>query len=84
MMSRPVNWSYETWPIAMLAVAVRHEIDDGKIAELVASLRRGKVLPPIFVLVDNGVVTILDGHHRVAAWVVAEVSFIPVLVGRPR
>lgn len=82
--SRPVNWSLEQWPIRQVAMAIRHEIDDDKVAELVASVKAGGELPPIFVLVDNGKTTILDGHHRGAAWVVLGMLQVPVLVGRPK
>lgn len=84
MTSRPVDWALEYWPIRAVAAAVRHEIDDGKIASLVGSVRAGGELPPIFVLLDSGVVKILDGHHRVAAWVALGFEYVPVLVGRPR
>lgn len=83
-MGRPVAFSLERWPIAALAQAVRHELDDVKIAGLVTSLRAGKHLPPIFVLVDGGVATILDGHHRVAAWITAGYPDAPVIAGRPQ
>ena len=82
--SRPVDWSLEQWPIQAVATAIRHEIDDEKIAALVASVRNGGELPPIFVLVDGGRTIILDGHHRGAAWVMLGYKTVPVLVGRPK
>lgn len=82
--SRPIAWALETWPVAELARAVRHNLDDGKIRALVESLRDGNELPPIFVLVDGDRVTILDGHHRAAAWIVSKIRTVPVIVGRPR
>lgn len=82
--ARPVAWTLESWPIADIARAIRHSLDDDKIQGLVDSLREGNELPPIFVLVDNGRATILDGHHRVAAWIIAKFPSVPVIVGRPR
>lgn len=81
---QPVEWSYETWPVSALVQAIRHPIDDAKVAELAASLESGKVLPPIFILIDGSNVIILDGHHRTAAWAVAGIDYVKVLVGRPK
>lgn len=81
--SRPLSWTLETWPINVLLQAIRHDVDDDKVVKLVASLRAGKTLPAIFVLVEGPRVTILDGHHRVAAWAVAGFETAQVIVGRP-
>lgn len=82
--ARPVTWTYETWPVGELVRAVRHNLSDGKIDALVDSLREGNELPAAFVLVDGTRVTIIDGHHRIAAWAKSGVSSAPVIVGRPR
>jgi ParB-like chromosome segregation protein Spo0J len=80
--SRPVVWSIETWPIDVLADTIRHDLSDEKVLELVAALKRGFDMPPIFVLMADGAVKILDGHHRVVAWKQAGFQAVPVLVGR--
>ena len=82
--SRPLNWSLETWPVAQLVTLIRHSLDSGKVDDLVDSLRTGHELPPIIVLVDGQKATILDGHHRVAAWQKAGLQEAPVFVARPK
>jgi ParB-like chromosome segregation protein Spo0J len=82
--SRPVAWAYESWPTSELAKTIKHPIDDQKINSLVESLQQDLDLPPIFVLIADGNVRILDGHHRVLAWLKAGIDSVPVLVGRVR
>lgn len=84
--SRPCAIALESWPVHALVAAVRHNIDNAKIGELVTSLQTGHELPAVFVLVDGGKVSILDGHHRACAWAVAYGGdfMAPVIVFRPR
>jgi ParB-like chromosome segregation protein Spo0J len=77
-------WSLETWPVSALAKFIRHRLDTAKVNSLVESLKEGNELPPIFVLSDGQKVTILDGHHRVAAWQASGTPSAPVIVARAR
>lgn len=84
MSSRPLVDSLETWPVTKLVTFIRHGLDDGKINGLVASIKAGQELPAILLLVDGARVTILDGHHRTAAWYNAGVPSAPAIVFRTR
>jgi ParB-like chromosome segregation protein Spo0J len=77
-------WALETWPAEMLAGTIHHHLDQSKISGLMSSIAEGFPLPPVFVLMADGVVKILDGHHRVAAWLRSGMTGIPVIVGRVR
>jgi ParB-like chromosome segregation protein Spo0J len=82
--TRYVQWSLETWPVKELATLIRHDLDQDKINDLVVSAKQGNKLPPIFVLLDGPTRTILDGHHRVAAWVALGQPTAQVLIARPQ
>jgi hypothetical protein len=81
--SQPLVSSYDTIPTERLAALVRVGIDAAKAEQFVIALECGAMLPAVFVLYDGIRWSILDGHHRVAAWSRRGIAEVRAVVFRP-
>jgi len=44
------------------------EVDNAKVAGIVAAIMTGAQCPPALAVVEGGPVWLIDGHHRLRAW----------------